>query len=710
MGPLYCSQGHNNPAGSQFCNQCGEKLLRSALGGSVSGALLGDRYRILRILGQGGFGKTFLAEDTNRFNEACVLKEFAPQVEGEQALRKAEELFAREAGILYRLKHSQIPGFRELFRVNLGVKGRLFLVQDYVAGQTYRSLLEARRNSEVFFNEAEVTRLLLQLLPVLSYIHRFGVIHRDIAPDNLMQRSGDGLPVLIDFGGVKQIAAVVSARLAQQGTGEAASPGTRLGKPGYAPPEQMQQGKVYPHSDLYALAATVVVLLTGQEPQSLIDPHSLQWQWRQALAGVGLVLQTRLGAVLDRMLSPALRDRYQSAEEVLQVLEGSGLVATSGQTQSVAASTLMSSPSGQKTLAVASAAQRQQGAGIVSKKKGLAAATPDSSVHVTRNIAVSVSARNGGLTRMVGCIVVLFLLPVAGMGGWWAGKAWLNSMAAGSASVESKDTAVSSTETGLEPRGNYSREENARKTLLNERRQSAGIERAFFSQLVNEVFWGRYPSEQGRLLSDRSRDKRWRRRWDEVAEELLGQLAGLSSEARRKLGEYEQSDRDRAKVIANQLHLSSTALDDLTDARFRQLFPAQSLLPEGRERLTAPMGQVWFAIAADQLSAIQSGTTLETLAFLPGTTDLIVNGSLESGTGRAYIAKLNQGQHLTLNLEADNRTLLSIYTPTGRSGPLLADSTERFWSDILQESGYYEFVIANTHTSTNDYQLNFTVE
>jgi serine/threonine-protein kinase len=145
-------------------------------------ANVGLRYRVLHELGHGGFGRTYLAEDTNRFHERCVLKEFAPQVQGTEALHKAEELFEREAGILYKLQHPQIPRFRELFQADWQGKRRLFLVQDYVEGETYQALLRSRQNQGYGFTEADVTQLLLQLLPVLDYIHACGVIHRDISP------------------------------------------------------------------------------------------------------------------------------------------------------------------------------------------------------------------------------------------------------------------------------------------------------------------------------------------------------------------------------------------------------------------------------------------------------------------------------------------------------------------------------------------------
>lgn len=170
-----------------------------------SGDVLRSRYHILSQLGHGGFSRTYLAEDINRFNEHCVLKEFAPRLKGTYALEKAQELFEREAGILYRLQHPQIPKFRELFRDRYHDQSRLFLVQDYVAGQTYHALGRDRFKQGGKFSEAEIGHLLSQILPVLQHIHGMGIIHRDISPDNIILRSTDRLPMLIDFGSIKQV-------------------------------------------------------------------------------------------------------------------------------------------------------------------------------------------------------------------------------------------------------------------------------------------------------------------------------------------------------------------------------------------------------------------------------------------------------------------------------------------------------------------------
>jgi serine/threonine protein kinase len=268
------------------------------------GTIVQNRYRIQRMLGQGGFGRTYIAQDTNRFHEACVLKEFEPRSQGSKHAQKAEELFTREAKVLHQLHHPQIPQFRELFQVKWHNRELFFLVQDYVEGKTYEQLLNDRRNQGFTFTESEAIQLLQQLLPVLEYIHRSGIVHRDISPDNIILRDFDQKPVLIDFGVVK--AAATQAVHSGQ---------TLVGKPGYAPVEQLHKGSADPSSDLYALAVTIVVLLTGREAQSLFDPMNFTCQWKQYTNSSPAFAQ-----IIDRMLSNRPRDRYHSAQAVIEAL------------------------------------------------------------------------------------------------------------------------------------------------------------------------------------------------------------------------------------------------------------------------------------------------------------------------------------------------------------------------------------------------------
>ena len=269
------------------------------------GTVLQNRYRIIQILGQGGFGRTYLAEDQRRFNELCAIKELISTATEALAWEKAQELFHLEASILYQIEHPQIPKFRERFEQDQ----RLFLVEDYVAGQTYRTLLAERQAVGRTFTEAEVLQLIQLLLPVLEHIHSRGIIHRDISPENIILRDSDAKPVLIDFGVVKELA----TRLRSP---ESAMPETTVGKLGYSPSEQMQTGGAYPSSDLYALAVSAIVLLTGKEPRDLFDENQLTWNWQRWAK-----VSPRFAIVLNRMLNHIPSDRYQSAASVSQALQ-----------------------------------------------------------------------------------------------------------------------------------------------------------------------------------------------------------------------------------------------------------------------------------------------------------------------------------------------------------------------------------------------------
>ncbi|MGB3573462.1 MAG: serine/threonine-protein kinase [Phormidesmis sp.] len=274
-----------------------------------SGTLIDSRYLIQKVLGQGGLGRTYLASDTRRFNEACVLKEFAPSGSGKHSLQKSRSLFKREAEILYHVQHSQIPDFLACFEDD----GRLFLVQEYVNGTTYSDLLKSRRKQNSVFSEQEVIDWLNHLLPVLDYIHQCGIIHRDISPDNIMLPINSRLPVLIDFGVGKQIVDSTQLGNDDEDVEEISYVGkmSLVGKVGYAPHEQIRLGVCSPSSDLYALGVTAVVLLTCKDPSALMNQYSLKWEWRNR-TDVSLAF----GQIIDKMLADTPVNRYQTAPEV----------------------------------------------------------------------------------------------------------------------------------------------------------------------------------------------------------------------------------------------------------------------------------------------------------------------------------------------------------------------------------------------------------
>jgi serine/threonine protein kinase, bacterial len=664
MNLVYCSKGHENPTVSSFCLHCGEKLNQNLVSQGIQpGQTLGDRYVIVRLLGQGGFGRTHLAEDINRFRELCVLKEFSPQVQTPYVLQKAEELFQREATVLYKLQHPQIPRFRELFRSNLGGKEYLFLVQDYVEGQPYNALLNTRLQQGLRFSEAEMRQLLLQLLPVLDYIHSLGVIHRDISPDNLILRTIDQLPILIDFGGVKQVVAAVASKYYQHGAA-ATPPATLLGKVGYAPSEQMQTGLVSPHSDLYALAATVLVLLTGRQPQELIDTHTLTWQWRREVT-----VSPNLEQVLERMLSPIPGDRFQSARQVLNALNSSPVnyPPTQYPTQQTQGTTVAVSP-----------------------------APP-----LSPDIPQPQNSWTSGKSLLVG----LALAGVVGVG--WLGTNLILSRGGDSSedTTQSTPDVTPTNDQPTDPLAKYAPEERARKEKLSDRRQQLGIDFNFYVDLVNQVFWEKNPSLKGRKLSDDANDDSLRAEWDKTADELLDKLEPLSKNARQQLGNYTAAQRDRAKEKVNKINVGSRSLYDLANVAFYQQFPEQ----QGKNFTDTPIGQVWQGFVNDKVQAIVSGRAFEKLVFDKGANSKTVSGTLKAVDGKVFIIELAKNQLMDIKLQANSQLLLSIYSPSGKI-KFLEDSTKRTLSTKLPEDGYYEFVVVSTASKPLDYQLSITAE
>jgi WD40 repeat protein len=278
-----------NPEGTMFCSKCSTGLV-----------LLRNRYRPIKSLGAGGFGKTYLAEDKDKLNERCVIKQFAPHIQGTAALKKATELFDQEARRLQVLgEHPQIPTLLAYFEED----SRLYLVQQFIDGQN----LFAQLQQQGTFSEQEVRELLLDLLNILQTVHQHKVIHRDIKPENIIRRS-DGKLVLIDFGASKQLTMTVTTQ-----------PGTTIGSFGYAPPEQMQDGEALPASDLYSVGATCFHLLSGIPPWQLWKRQAYGWvaNWRQHLQQP---ISHAFGEMLDKLLQEEYQQRYQSIQQVLQDL------------------------------------------------------------------------------------------------------------------------------------------------------------------------------------------------------------------------------------------------------------------------------------------------------------------------------------------------------------------------------------------------------
>ncbi len=269
--------------------------------------LLNNRYQILETLGRGGFGETYLAEDTNMpSGRKCVLKQLKPIVQQPRIPQWMQERFQREAAILEELgeENCQIPRLYAYFSEN----DKFYLVQEWIEGET----LAQKWKREGNLNSQQVKQILVQLLPVLNYIHSRRIVHRDIKPENIiLQDRNSRLPVLIDFGAVKE--AMTTTVEHNNSSAWSAS----IGTPGYMPSEQAAGRPLY-SSDLYSLGLTAIFLLTGKSPQELeTDPQTGEIIWQEYADHV----EPDLLAVLDKTIKFHPRDRYSTAQEMLTALQ-----------------------------------------------------------------------------------------------------------------------------------------------------------------------------------------------------------------------------------------------------------------------------------------------------------------------------------------------------------------------------------------------------
>ncbi|MEM7555438.1 MAG: serine/threonine-protein kinase [Cyanobacteria bacterium P01_A01_bin.84] len=288
-----------NTYNEKFCVSCGNRLL------------LKERYRAIKPIGHGGFGRTFLAVDEDKPSQPqCVIKQLHPQAQGTSTLEKAVQLFTQEAMRLDELgKHPQIPELLAYFIQD----DRHYLVQEFIRGN---NLAQELQESGIFQEEL-IIQLLLDLLPVLQFCHSKQVIHRDIKPENIIQRvsyfnqgnnrvkqvlADKGNLVLVDFGASKVATSTALNRT-----------GTSIGSPEYVAPEQIR-GKAIFASDIYSLGVTCIFLLTGKSPFDLFDIHNAVWVWQQYAKSP---VSEGLCNILDKMLESIPVNRYQTVEQVI---------------------------------------------------------------------------------------------------------------------------------------------------------------------------------------------------------------------------------------------------------------------------------------------------------------------------------------------------------------------------------------------------------
>jgi len=590
--------------------------------------LLHNRYRIVEVLRQGDYSWAYVAQDLKRSDELCVLEEFIPLKT--DALDELRDQFQQEVSVLTQFHHPQIPRFRVMIIHSDQSDRRLFWVRDYIDSSTYRALLNQRLAQGYVFSEAEVLTLLENVLPVLRELHDRDLIHQNLNLDSVVLRTSNRLPVLMQFGLVRDVSLALQLR-----------PYGKAGDWGYAPLEQRLGDRVARDSDLYALAAIAVVLLTGREPEELYDDKTQRWSWQEWAA-----VSPKFTQVLERMLSSNPNRRYSTASKVAQALR-----------TTVKEKTLNSKVRSSKSRDLTQTSKIQT---------PKISAQPPIWQDLSFLILVSVFV---GLTAIAGWRILSLLKP------------------------DPLGAIASQTSPESSPNDEQTQE------ALRDRRKQLGISFNLFTDLVDELFYAQHPQLQTRNLDAEPEAAKFRAEWNALAETVLEKLANLSQDTRRNLGRYDRASYNAWVTAANQLNVSGRSLSALTDAQFVYWFPDQ----QGKPLNPRKFGQVWYAIARDQVSAFRNQSGLSRVS----TQSFNEQNTLKPGQGKVYSIRVSQGQTLQVAIKAPDRAIrLSLFPSQESELPKFQNSSDLSWSGKITKTGIYELAIVSQTSESISYQLN----
>jgi serine/threonine-protein kinase len=578
------------------------------------GQVIGERYRLEQVLGQGPQGDLWRASDQLAAEAPMALRLLGPEVDG----ARARQLWGQLQGVL----HPQVPRLGAAIPSAEG----LWLVREWQAGRTYRQLLEARAERQLVFGAGEVLLLLRQLLPVLAVLHSQELVHGDLSPANLLRRDSDGLPVLLDFGLVA---------------------GTPAVTPGYAPPERARAAAPEPWMDLHALGVVALVLLSGEEPARLLDPVTLAWRWPAALAA-----EPELQAQIRRLLCREPGERFASASQALAAFQALPMPESTGPVpradRTVA---LVPPPAAPLPASPAREPEPQLEPQVRAPQPVLPslAPPPPAAAALRSRLDEREEAAEGGVWPVV---IALVLSAVVGTAlGWW----WLSR---GRLVLPTPDAALQL------PNSLPPAEVDQRQQLLN-RLRAMQVDRGWFLKLVDASLLAQFPERGGRLPSDSLEDAPLRKVWNELSEEWLARVEQLPLEIRRRLGSYTNGDWERRQQSLVSQGLSSAVLRQLVSGS------AQSLLPgrPGADIPPEPFRQLWFAAAEQGLANVQ----IEAIEAQPQETR-VLSAQVEAGGARLFPVRLPPGYRLVLGVNGSPLMQMSVFGPDGdlleAKGPL----------------------------------------
>ena len=562
---------------------------------SGPGTVLAERYRLEEVLSGPDPVQGLL------WRAVDVLAGEIPVVIRQVDQPTAQERLKRIWPGLQSLLHPQIPRCGELLELD----GCVWTVRDWQEGTRLDRVQRQRSERQMLFGAAEVLLLLRRTLPVLVLMHARDLVHGDLNPHNLMFRQADGLPVLLDFGLV-QIA------------GEAPLEGATAG---YAPRAQGRQEPCLPWMDLHGLGVTALVLLSGRQPQELIDGDGQDWIWPKDLD-----LPDAFQSVLQRLLSEDPQQRFDQAGDVLKLLEGvaipegTGPVVRSDRTVVLAPAAVADPQPQQESPIPQSRAQRRE---------------------------------QGAEGRLWPVVMALALSAVVGTAiGWMLlsrGSNPVREVAPGT------DGAGQGSTSSLPPS-----EVDGRQQLLS-RLRALQVDRTWFLKLVDTSLLSRFPERGGRLPSDSLEDAPLRRVWNDLAEEWLARIEQLPPPMRSRLGQLKDEDwmQQQQELVKQGTH--PRVVEQLVSAGARNLLPGDALGTKPAE----PFRQLWIAAALQSLQGVQ-------IESITAQTQQATNRSLRipSAAARLISVTVPTGSALVLGI---NGTPLMQMTVFGSAGQLVAE-------------------------------------
>jgi eukaryotic-like serine/threonine-protein kinase len=264
------------------------------------GTILHSHYQIVKVLGIGKSGTTYLAKDLDLIESpSYVIKKIQSLNIDPADISLADKIFESQGSIAYQVgKHPQIPSLITKFVAD----GDRYLVREYIDGEP----LSQELNPGIIWTQAQVFDLLIELLGILSFVHGFQYIHQDVNPHNIIRRHDDGRLFLIGFGCIQDLGNAWQNLPHEESK--------NINDPSYVPYEQEQNvSKI--NSDIYAVGAIAIQALTGRYPIEK-DAYSYELKWRDEVT-----IDLKLAAIINKMVRPDYRNRYQSTSEVLDALK-----------------------------------------------------------------------------------------------------------------------------------------------------------------------------------------------------------------------------------------------------------------------------------------------------------------------------------------------------------------------------------------------------